>query len=250
MVIMLPKPKPKALPQAAPEAPAEEAATLPVLPQGTAKERLRVLVAHEIEHAPHLHSHLVGSVEPLMWAAHRPLWYAAKLGVSLDTFNDVTGAAPGKAPFCKQVMRPKAGPYKGEVLTLLRLGDPQVEKIPEDLARAMSAYFRKATARPTINPDEFGCLVGLAEEWGLDAPAIFKTVVTHWSEFMPIVHNHIDMLMAYAEEKGWKVEGYHLKRQYPSIPTMRLFAPLGPEFHNDQLQAGFKGNDPSTIAYV
>ena len=192
-------------------------------------DRLLDLVNAEIAANPHAYSHLIGSDEPLLWAAKPLSWYAAELGVSADTIGDKTGrAAGGAAPFMKRVVKPKGKPR----VTLLRPGDPSVDKIPEDYAAMMQAYYLKATGEEKVAGKEFGELVGLAEAWGHKAPQVFAVICKHWREYAHVMHTFIDIATDEAEERGVEIDLYHLTLTSPRIGLMRLVPWVGSEFYN------------------
>lgn len=202
-------------------------------------DRILDLVDAEIAANPYVYSHLIGSDEPLRWAAKPLSWYAAELGVSADTIGDKTGrAAGGTAPFMKRVVKPKGKPR----VTLLRPGDPSVDKLPEDYANAMKAYYLKTTGEKKVSGDEYGQLVGLAEAWGHEAPQVFAVICTHWRKYANTMHTFIDIAKAEAEEQDVELDAYHLTLSRPRIGVMRLVPWIGSEFYNLHRQWTGKGD--------
>lgn len=191
--------------------------------------RILDLVNAEIAANPRTYSHLIGSDEPLRWAAKPLSWYATELGVSADTIGDTIGrGAVGVVPFMKRVVKPKGEPR----VTLLRPGDPSVDKIPEDYANVMQAYYLKATGEKKVSGDEYGQLVGLAEAWGHKAPEVFATICTHWREYAHHMHTFIDIAKDEAKERGVEIDFYHLTLTRPRIGVVRLVPWVGSEFYN------------------
>ena len=88
-----------------------------------------------------------------------------------------------------------------------------------------------ATKTPTINAKQFGCLVGLAEVWGVEvAASILKYVIRNWPEFMVGVKFAITDLEADGKETYWR---YY---EFPSPTVIRKFNYVAIEMLEAELQ--------------
>ncbi len=180
-------------------------------------EILEALIEAEIDENPYF-------AEGLFWAARPQQWWADEMGVVTKTIQRLTKKPPFKW-VCKDI--------SGIKLVLLRVGQVTT---PEDSARVMVKYWRKAMDRKET-PKQFGQLTGLGKHWGPKAPDIFATIIKDWPGFASLIHFTIDLMNDKAENDNadhpklgqWKL-------QFPSIGAILKFQELGPEFHEMKTQ--------------
>lgn len=100
-------------------------------------------------------------------------------------------------------------------LRLIRPGEPPLKPSPCHVANIMRKLFIDKTGR-TPGRREYGCLVGLVEEWPEGHQvAIFKDVLAEWGSYMAAIKNRIDF-----EREALGVTG--LRSRYYRFPTITL----------------------------
>lgn len=140
-----------------------------------------------------------------MWAAEPQSWWREQLGVSEASLR----RAVAKPPFVRNWAR-----VKGRKMMLLRVGE-KGPPTPRDIAIYLRKIWQKKTGTKET-PASFGCLVGLAERWGEDAPRILTMVLNEWGKFMCGVKL----------EETWTVNRYF---KYPCITLIRRFPQVAEE---------------------
>jgi hypothetical protein len=149
------------------------------------------------------------------WAAKSQEWWSKKAGVSDRTLRTMLKGKP--------FVTTRAH-VNGVVCCLIRLGSkgPPSEK---DLQKELSKIWRNRNywpddnGVPRVSPYLFGCLCGLVEIWGREAPKVFAWILDHWSDFM---------LMIKAEKDS--PNNFLAK---PSIPVIRKFADVAYEMYEN-----------------
>ncbi|UWQ52738.1 hypothetical protein [Leisingera caerulea] len=145
-----------------------------------------------------------------IWAILPQKEWAAMLGVDERTIRRLIKMPP---------IQTTTTQVEGVKATLLRVGKPG-KPTPRTTAQAMAGIFRKRTEQ-SVNPNQFGCLVGLAEAWpDRHELEIFKYVTSPegWEWFMTGLGLEI------AVEQS---EGKHTRKMFfkhPHIPTLRRYA--------------------------
>lgn len=158
-----------------------------------------------------------------MWAAKPQRDWCHQLNFSVSTLNRLIKLPP--------VVR-ETRMIDGVKVTLLRIGKPGPET-PYQIARKMACIWRKHFDGRTTTEREFGCLMGLAEDWPKGKQVeIFKTIMGNWGGFMAGVK-----LSTYGTDAMEKDRFYRL----PSISVMRRFHAVGVEQYLIEQQSGIKG---------
>ncbi|MWB77965.1 hypothetical protein GLS40_08020 [Pseudooceanicola sp. 216_PA32_1] len=125
----------------------------------------------------------------------------------------------------------------GKNTTLIRIGHP-ADLSPEDQARMMVKFWRRATGRKET-PEEFGCLVGIAKDCptglGFD---VFRTIVRNWSPFMACakVAQYLAMHDGGDEFDPDPEKFYARYYAFPSIKVIRRFLYVASDFYDDRVQ--------------
>lgn len=125
----------------------------------------------------------------------------------------------------------------GKNTTLIRIGHP-ADLSPEDQARMMVKFWRRATGRKET-PEEFGCLVGIAKDsptgLGFD---LFRTIVRNWSPFMACakVAQHLAMDDGGDEFDPDPEKFYTRFYAFPSIKVIRRFLYVAADFYEERVQ--------------
>src|SRR5262245_41905388 len=95
---------------------------------------------------------------------------------------------------------------------------------PENCQNIVSAMWRKHVGRAT-RKHEFGLISGMVEQWGNQAPQVFKAMLGHWPVFMACAKGYFTE--AYLDKQGFPTRHY----RYASLDVLRRFAFVAPEVY-------------------
>ena len=142
----------------------------------------------------------------------------------------------GEAPFVRERIA-----IDEKQVTLLRVGEAG-PKSPRHVANIMAKQFNTKTGRRPSDRD-FGCLVGLAQEWPDDLqPAIFNAVLNGWDTFAAVAWADLENQ---EDQGGPAVTKRYFK--FPSITFIRRCPTTAVQFYVDQCQAAGEA-PPAAIA--
>ena len=170
---------------------------------------------HEVAAAGQVSSSM--DFEGFIWAAMSQSIWCEGLGISDRTLRELAKHPP--------IVKTKTVTGYGTPMVLYRIGT-EPHQSHRHVANIMGRYFRKKYARPRLEPRAYGCLIGLAEEWPQGVQiAIFKTVLSNWSEFMAGVK--------FMEPGTPHAINFY---QFPVIALIRKHHAVGLEMHANKLQ--------------
>lgn len=134
----------------------------------SATEKLIEHVKLGIETAPYQYDDQV-------WVWNTQADWCKAAGVSCPTLRKIIK----KPPFVYDVIR-----HNGVKATLIRLGEKGPPSARET-AKILVSIWKQETGDRKHSPKEFGCLKGLADEWGpVAAPKLFRYCLRYWPRFM------------------------------------------------------------------
>ena len=169
-------------------------------------DRLVALVKESIKKAPF-------SYDRHKWAAQSQEWWGQKVGVSVRTLRDMLKE--------KHFVTTRAH-VDGVVCCLIRIGTkgpPSEKELQKELANIWRNRNYWPNQRGLIPEREYGCLLGLVQNWGREAPKVFVFILDHWPDFM---------LMIKAEKDG---PGMYLSK--PSIVMILIFSDIACEMYQN-----------------
>lgn len=167
------------------------------------------------------------------WAALPQKYYCQQLGISPATLR----RRISRPPFVRERAR-----KDGKVVALLRVG----KKGPithRHTANIMAKIWQEKTGR-RASPEEYGCLVGLAESWPPDQQLkLFRMVLDQWSVFMAGVDSEITLHKAKNDNKLYK-RFY----RFPSLRVIRRFSNVATEMELMNVQEAGDAPHPAIVA--